>query len=103
MLFRSLVGYTGIDAHVHQSGQFSASQMHMSKRGSPYLRRAVWLAANIARQFDPELKVYYERKRAEGKHHNTVIGAICRKLLARIFVVLTEQRPYQVRSVNANA
>lgn len=98
-----LVGYTGIDAHVHQSGQFTASQMHMSKRGSPYLRRAVWLAASVARQFDPELKAYYERKRAEGKHHNIVIGAICRKLLARIFIVLTEQRPYQVRSADANA
>lgn len=98
-----LVGYTGIDARVHQSGQFSASQMHMSKRGSPYLRRAVWLSANIARQYDPELEAYYERKRAEGKHHNTVIGAICRKLLARIFIVLKEQRPYQVRAANATA
>jgi transposase len=93
-----LVGYTGIDARVYQSGQFTASEMHMSKRGSPYLRRAVWLAANIARQHDPELQAYYERKRAEGKHHNTVIGALCRKLLARIFVVLKEQRPYQVRA-----
>ena len=93
-----LVGYTGIDATVHQSGQFTATQMHMSKRGSPYLRRAVWLAASVARQHDPELKAYYERKRAEGKHHSTVIGAICRKLLARIYVVLKEQRPYQLRT-----
>ncbi|MCC7160911.1 MAG: IS110 family transposase [Anaerolineae bacterium] len=98
-----LVGYTGIDARVYQSGQFTASEMHMSKRGSPYLRRAVWLAANIARQHDPELQAYYERKRAEGKHHNTVIGALCRKLLARIFVVLKEQRPYQVRTGGATA
>ncbi len=92
-----LVGYTGIDARVYQSGQFTGSEMHMSKRGSPYLRRAVWLAANIARQHDPDLQAYYERKRAEGKHHNTVSGALCRKLLARIFVVLKEQRPYEVR------
>lgn len=96
-----LVGYTGIDATVHQSGQFNATQMHMSKRGSPYLRRAVWLAASVARQYDPELKAYYDRKRAEGKHHNTVIGAICRKLLARIYVVLKEERPYQVRPLQA--
>lgn len=92
-----LVGYSGIDARVYQSGQFTGSEMHMSKRGSPYLRRAVWLAANIARQHDPELQAYYERKRAEGKHHNTVLGALCRKLLARIFVVLKEQRPYVKR------
>jgi transposase len=98
-----LVGYTGIDARVYQSGQFTGSEMHMSKRGSPYLRRAVWLAANIARQHDLELQAYYERKRAEGKHHNTVIGALCRKLLARIFVVLKEQRPYEVRSGSQTA
>lgn len=98
-----LVGYTGIDARVYQSGQFTGTEMHMSKRGSPYLRRAVWLAANSARQHDPELTGYYERKRAEGKHHNTVIGALCRKLLARIFVVLKEQRPYEVRSGSQTA
>lgn len=93
-----LVAYAGIDATVHQSGQFNATQMHMSKRGSPYLRRALWLAAFVASQHDAELQTYYERKRAEGKHHNTVVGAICRKLLARIFVVLKEQRPYEMRS-----
>lgn len=93
-----LVAYAGIDATVHQSGQFNATQMHMSKRGSPYLRRALWLAAFVASQHDPELQTYYERKRAEGKHHNTILGAICRKLLARIFVVLKEQRPYVQRS-----
>ena len=98
-----LVAYAGIDATVHQSGQFNATQMHMSKRGSPYLRRALWLAAFIASQHDSELNTYYERKRTEGKHHNTVIGAICRKLLARIFVVLKQQRPYEIRSGSQTA
>lgn len=98
-----LVAYAGIDATVHQSGQFNATQMHMSKRGSPYLRRALWLSAFVASQHDAELQTYYERKRAEGKHHNTIMGAICRKLLARIFVVLKEQRPYEVRSASVTA
>jgi transposase len=98
-----LVAYAGIDATVHQSGQFNATQMHMSKRGSPYLRRALWMAAFVASRQDAELHAYYERKRAEGKHHNTVMGAICRKLLARIFVVLKEQRPYEVRSESQTA
>lgn len=98
-----LVAYAGIDATVHQSGQFNATQMHMSKRGSPYLRRALWLSAFVASQHDAEMQTYYDRKRAEGKHHNTIIGALCRKLLARIFVVLKEQRPYEVRSGSATA
>jgi transposase len=92
-----LVAYAGIDPTVHESGQFGATEVHMSKRGSPYLRRALWLAASMARQHDPELKAYYHKKKQEGKHHNTVIGALCRKLLARIYVILQEERPYVVR------
>jgi transposase len=92
-----LVAYAGIDPTVYQTGQFQASQAHMSKRGSPYLRHALWLAATVAVRFDPELNAYYEAKRKEGKHHGTVIGAVCRKLLARIFVILKEQRPYVIR------
>jgi transposase len=92
----NLVAYAGIDPTVHASGQFEATKAHMSKRGSPYLRRAFWLAANVARQHDPDLKAYYHKKKQEDKHHNTVIGALCRKLLARIYVILQEERPYVV-------
>jgi transposase len=91
-----LVAYAGIDPTVYQTGQFEAQQAHMSKRGSPYLRHALWLAASAARQHDPQLKAYYQRRRAEGKAHGVIIGAICRKLLARVYVVLAENRPYVV-------
>lgn len=92
-----LVAYAGIDPAVYQSGQFEAAQPHMSKRGSPYLRHALWLAATQARLRDPDLKAFYDKKRKEGKAYGTVIGAVCRKLLARIFVVLRDQRPYEIR------
>ena len=92
-----LVAYSGIDPTVYQTGQFKASEAHMSKRGSPYLRHALWLAATVAVRYDPDLQAFYEAKRKEGKHHGTVIGAVCRKLLARIYVVLKEQRPYVIR------
>ena len=92
-----LVAYAGIDPTVYQTGQFQASEAHMSKRGSPYLRHALWLSATVAVRFDPDLQAYYETKRNEGKHHGTAIGAVCRKLLARIFVILKEQRPYVIR------
>jgi len=94
-----LVAYAGIDPATYQSGQFQAQEVHMSKRGSPYLRHALWMAAGVARQHDPELKAYYLKRRAEGKAYGTVMGAICRKLLARIYVVLRDQRPYVVRQL----
>lgn len=92
-----LVAYAGIDPTVYQSGQFTASQTRMSKRGSPYLRQALWQAAFMATQHDPQLCHYYQRKRAEGKAHGTAVGAVCRKLLHRIYVVLKEERPYVIR------
>jgi transposase len=92
-----LVAYAGIDPSVYQTGQFQASETHMSKRGSPYLRHALWLAATAALLHDPSLKEYYQKKRNEGKHHGTALGAVCHKLLARIFVVLKEQRAYVIR------
>jgi transposase len=93
-----LVAYAGIDATVYQTGQFEAQQMHMSKRGSPHLRHALWQAAFMAIQADEELRTYYDRKRAEGKAHGTALGAVCRKLITRIYFVLKEERPYQVRA-----
>jgi transposase len=92
-----LVAYAGIDATIYQTGQFEASEAHMSKRGSPYLRQALWMAAIAALLHDPSLKAYYQKKRDEGKHHGTAVGAVCHKLLARIFVILKEQRPYVIR------
>jgi transposase len=93
-----LVAYAGIDATVYQTGQFEARQRHMSKRGSPYLRHALWQAASMAIQHDDELRAYYDRKRKEGKSHGTALGAVCRKLLTRVFIVLKENRPYEVRT-----
>lgn len=92
-----LVAYAGIDATVHQSGQFNAGKMHMSKRGSPYLRLALWQAASMAIRHNDELKVYYHKKREEGKAHGTALGAVCRKLLIRVYVILKENRPYEIR------
>jgi transposase len=94
---KQLVAYAGLDPSVHQSGQFQGSHARLSKRGSVYLRRAVWMAASVARRYDPDLKALYQRKRLQRKHHNVVMGAVCHRLLARIYVILKEQRPYEVR------
>lgn len=89
-----LVAFAGIDASVAKSGEFEASHHKMSKRGSPYLRRALFMAATVAVQRDPDLGAFYEKKRAEGKHHNTCIGAVSRKLCYIIHSIVTDNRPY---------
>lgn len=94
-----LVAFAGIDPTVYETGQFVAKKTRMSKRGSPHLRYALWQAASMAIHYDPELKAYYQSKRAEGKHHGTALGAVCNKLISRIFIILKEQRPYIVRDL----
>ena len=57
-----------------QSGEFKSNQNRMSKRGSPYLRRAIWLASTVAVHRDPMFQTYYEKKISEGLHYMNVIG-----------------------------
>lgn len=91
---KKLVAFVGIDPSVHQSGEFTGTQNKMSKRGSPHLRRAIWLAATVAAFHDPVLSAFYQKKRAEGKHHYTAIGAVARKLTLIIYAVLRDKKPY---------
>jgi transposase len=91
---KKLVAFVGVDPSVHQSGEFIGTQNKMSKRGSPHLRRAIWLAATVAAFHDPVLSAFYQKKRAEGKHHSSAIGAVARKLTLIIYAVLRDNKPY---------
>lgn len=92
-----LAAYAGIDASVSQSGEYQSSSNKMSKRGSPYLRKALFNAALIAAFHDPVFSAFYQKKRSEGKHHLTAIGAVARKLCNTIFAVLKYNTPYEVQ------
>jgi transposase len=93
----SLVAFTGLDPRVKQSGIGLHHNTHLTKRGSPYLRRTLFLAASIAQRCDVELKTYYEKKRNEGKFYKEATVANARKLLYRIYAVWKRQTPFVVR------
>jgi transposase len=88
-----LVALVGVDPQLHQSGQ-TAGQTKMSKRGSPYLRRAIWHAALTASRLDPMLQAIYERQRKRGKHHLVALSHVANKLTRVIYSVLKGQRAY---------
>ena len=90
-----LAAFAGIDPSVSQSGNFLGTKNRMSKRGSPYLRRAIWLAATAAIRHDPAIKAFYDHKKVQGKHHYVCVGYLCRKLVNIIFSVLKSGQPYQ--------
>ena len=93
-----LVAYAGLDASISQSGEYESTYNHMSKRGSPYLRRALFQSALIAEFCDPVFSDYYQKKISEGKHHLVATNAVARKLCHTIFAVLTKNEPYQQQS-----
>lgn len=94
-----LVAFTGLDPRVKQSGIGLHHNTHLTKRGSPYLRRTLFLAASIAQRHDIELKTHYEKKRNEGKFYKEATVAVARKLLYRIYAVWKRQTPFVIRSV----
>ena len=93
-----LVAYAGLDASISQSGEYESTYNHMSKRGSPYLRRALFQSALRAEFCDPVFSNFYQKKISEGKHHLVATNAVARKLCHTIFAVLTKDEPYQVQN-----
>ena len=91
----ALVAYAGIDPSVKQSGEFNSTHNHMSKRGSPYLRHAIFLSATTCTFHDSPLNAYYKKKREQGKHHLTAAGAVAHKLTTVIYAVLRDGKPYE--------
>lgn len=91
---RKLVAFAGLDATITQSGEFETAHNVMSKRGSPYLRKAIFQATLVASFKDPVLSSYYQKKKAEDKHHLTCVGAVARKMCNIIYAVLKNNQPY---------
>ena len=91
-----LISFAGINPTVRQSGNFTGTKNRMSKKGSPYLRLALWHAAVVASRANPTLRAFYEQKLKEGKHPMTIYGAVARKLTGIIFALLRDNKPFVV-------
>lgn len=91
---KSLIAFAGLDPKIKQSGKGLNTFGKITKRGSSHLRSGLFLAANVARIYDKDLKDYYDKKKAENRKHAEILCMISRKLINRIFVVLKEKRNY---------
>ncbi len=80
-----LAKYAGLESSVGQSGRFDSGGGPITKHGSPYLRQALWLAANGARQYGPGLTAFYDKKRSERTPHRVAVTAVARKLCHIVF------------------
>lgn len=85
-----LLAFAGLDPVVKQSGNFQADSMKISKRGSTYLRYAIYRAAFLIIYNNDTFHKFYLQKRAQGKTHRVALGHVCNKLVRIIFKILTD-------------
>ena len=92
----ALTAYAGLDPRIRQSGHTLNSTGRLTKRGSSYLRRSAFIAANVARRYDPKFKALYNKKRAEGKPYTVATCVVARKLLGIVRAVWLGEQDYDV-------
>lgn len=91
-----LLAYAGLSPSTYQSGQLKNCYAHMEKRGSRYLRYAIFNAAKFVCHWDPAFAAYLAKKRAEGKHYNVAISHAAKKLVRLIYALEKSREPYRV-------
>lgn len=90
-----ILAYAGMSPSTYQSGRLSLSAYsHMEKRGSRYLRYALYNATKYVCLWDPTFSAYLAKKRAEGKHYNVALSHAAKKLVLLIYVMEKSRQPY---------
>jgi len=88
----ALVAYAGLDPIVYESGQFKAHRVNISKRGSRYLRTAIFTSTKVAcinsKIRDNKFKQKYLKKISQGKHHNSAICHCSKNMINTIYSLL---------------
>lgn len=90
-----VLAYAGLSPSTYQSGQLNNCYAHMEKRGSRYLRFAIYNATKYVCLWDPTFAAYLAKKRAEGKHYNVALSHAAKKLVRLIYAMETSGLPYQ--------
>mgnify|MGYP004581443737 FL=1 len=80
-----ILAYAGFSPSTYQSGQLDGAYSHIEKRGSRYLRYALYNATKYVCHWDSTFAEYLAKKRAEGKHYNVAISHAVKKLVRVIY------------------
>ncbi len=93
--------WCGIIPYSHQSGTHEAKHAPLTQAGPDEIKATLYLNAEVARQWDPQLAVVYYRQMVEyGKHHTQAVCAVASHLANRIYAVLKTERAYELRDVS---
>lgn len=83
-----LCSFAGMDPIVRDSGEYVSTGYSISKKGSSYLRKALYNACQTVRMFEPRMKAVYQKKTDAGKRHRVALGHVAKKLMAMILSML---------------
>ena len=89
-----LLAYAGLSPTTYQSGQLTSTYAKMEKRGSRYLRFALFNATKYVCLWDPVFRAYLEKKRGEGKHYYVALSHAAKKLVRVIYHLETSGENY---------
>ena len=89
-----ILAYAGMSPSTYQSGQLDNCYAHMEKRGSRYLRYALYNATKYVCHWDKSFAAYLAKKRAEGKHYNVALSHASKKLVRLIFAMEKSGQAY---------
>ncbi|XER08599.1 hypothetical protein SRRS_42140 [Sporomusa rhizae] len=94
---KQLVAYCGIDPSVKQSGNFNGTKNRITKRGSPFIRKALYIAATVViRQGVNSVLLSYYQQKVQTKAKKQALGAIMNKLIRIIYSVLKNEKPFEL-------
>lgn len=89
-----LLAFAGCSPTMYQSGKLESSRAKMEKRGSKYLRHALFLATARICTYDPMFKEYLDKKRKEGKHYFVALSHATKKLVRVIYHMIINNEEY---------
>ena len=91
---RTYGAYIGVVPDDHSSGTSIKGKSRVSKMANKPLKADLTMGAKAAVQHDFEMKTYYERRAAKGKHHMAIMNEVKFKLILRMFAVVNKQEVY---------
>ena len=98
---RHFRGWHGIVPDSRQSGDAESKGLRISQAGPDLVKKFGFLNADVGRKYDPQIAViYHDQMMYKGKHHTQAVCACATHLLDRVYVILKEDRPYQLRDVD---
>ena len=89
-----VLAYAGCSPSTYQSGKLTNCYAHMEKRGSRYLRYALYNATKYVCYWNPVFAEYLAKKRAEGKHYNVALSHATKKLVRLIYALQKSGKAY---------